>query len=85
MEDQTTISEEVPTRKQKGISALSVAVLLTLSLVGSHILRDQFCNPNTQTYDFFTCLGINGFMLGHVLIAEKPVRDGIECISPSNE
>jgi hypothetical protein len=85
MEEQKINKEGNPKRRQRGISAISVMVLLSLSLVGTLRLRKEVCDPDTQTQDIFACAGVNLFMLSHVFIAGKPIRDGLECIFPRNK
>lgn len=70
-----------PPRRHKGINALVLTIILSLTFTGASGLRSNLCSPEAKTSNF-ECLGINIFLLLHIPFAQISVRNTLEYFFP---
>ncbi len=76
------IEEQIsPPRRHKGINAVVLTIMLSLTFSGASSLRSNLCNSEAKTSNF-ECLGINIFLLLHIPFAQISIRNTLEFFFP---
>lgn len=78
-------SDEIKiSRKEKGVTALTLALLLSLTFTGALKLRAPICETNANTTNV-ACLGVNLFLLFHTPFAEIQIKNTLGFFFPKDE